>query len=235
MSSDPTETIPDPKLTSVEVDAILRQLGEDEHDPECCETCAGAVSATEKLETALSEVPGKDQHRVEIDYDGYDSHVTLIHPESGCPVDENGECYLTDWIEAEGPELLRGKLTVPVRVEEAADRDHPLFHLQEEADCQPKLQSGGEDDDGYIRSGLATEVIDHLKAREKEAAEQLERLTKARKAEGVERSAPATAAQLVAYTEKRIYRDVILTLADTDYERHTLGEPDCSEDQGDGR
>jgi hypothetical protein len=75
----------------------------------------------------------------------------------------------------------------------------------------------------YERSGLATEVIECLETREAEVKERLKRLTGAREAEGVERGGPATGGQLVAYTEARIYRDAILTVADRDLERHLLG------------
>lgn len=41
-------------LTRTEMEATLRALEEDDCDPACCPTCAGAVTATEKLQAALS-------------------------------------------------------------------------------------------------------------------------------------------------------------------------------------
>ena len=39
----------------------------------------------------------------------------------------------------------------------------------------------------------------------------------------VKRSTPASPAQLLAYTEKRIYRDAILTVSDADLQLHVFG------------
>lgn len=93
-------------------------------------------------------------------------------------------------------------------------------------------------EESYVQSPLATQVIKQLKTRENEAKEKLDRLTKQREFVGVERSAPATPTQLVAYTEKRIYRDAILTVSDTDLELHVFADapPRASSEEvgGDG-
>lgn len=98
-----------------------------------------AVAAA--ITTASGEVEGCGQgHYIEIDFDGINPSCKLIHPETGCPPgEENESCWLTDWIEAEGAELVRGKLTLPVRWEQDPVRDHPLFHLP---DCKPNQAEG---------------------------------------------------------------------------------------------
>lgn len=70
--------------------------------------------------------------------------------------------------------------------------------------------------ESYVQSPLAGQVIEQLEARETEAKEALEKW----KAEhpGYHDSPSA----LVSYTEKRIYRDAILTVADTDLELHVF-------------
>jgi hypothetical protein len=100
-------------------------------------------------------------HRVEIEFDGFYPSITLIHPEGGCPLPdapcescgrdlrdteaqrchdckaiEPGYCGLTDWVEAEGHELVRGKVTLPIRTE-WTDCDHPLLHLAATASKPP--------------------------------------------------------------------------------------------------
>lgn len=89
---------------------------------------------------------------------------------------------------------------------------------------KPVVDPSGEQEDveRYVRGDLAEEVIERLEERETEAKETLERLNKKREAEGVERSAPASPGQLVAYTEKRIYRDAIYIVSDTDLELHVF-------------
>jgi len=68
--------------------------------------------------------------------------------------------------------------------------------------------------EGYVQSPLAKRVIEQLEAREAEAKDALEKW----KAEHPGRHDSPSA--LVSYTEKRIYRDSILTVADTDLELH---------------
>jgi hypothetical protein len=98
------------------------------------------------------EEGGGEGHRIEIEFDGFSPSVKLIHPDSGCPAPtdysvrspQGGGCWLTDWLENEGAELLRGKLMLPVRVEEAPDRDHPLFHVLSSAHPQLSTEEGEE-------------------------------------------------------------------------------------------
>jgi hypothetical protein len=94
---------------------------------------------------------GADGHRVEIEFYDCIPIVRLIHPEHGCPKGEEGEdCWLTDWVENEGAELLRGKVTLPIRWEQEPDRDHPLFHLLLSAPTQPNTGLGDEDRQGEV-------------------------------------------------------------------------------------
>lgn len=80
--------------------------------------------------SAPPEVSGEEGHRVEIEFDGFSPSCKLIHPAAGCNPSE-GEttgCWLNDWLENEGAELLRGKLTLPVTYK--LDGDHPVFYVQ---------------------------------------------------------------------------------------------------------
>jgi hypothetical protein len=77
------------------------------------------------------------------------------------------------------------------------------------------LQASGEFLDDYERSGLATEAIECLEAREAQAKDKLDRRKNQLGAKvNDDRDA------LIAYTERRIYRDAILVIADTDLMRH---------------
>ena len=100
---------------------------------------------------------------------------------------------------------------------------------------QPVEERGVE----YRRSDLAEDIIGRLEPRETEAKETLDRLKAKREEEGTPKSAPASPAELVAYTEKRIYREAILAVADSDYERFffatsTQPVPSCLSEEGFG-
>jgi hypothetical protein len=93
------------------------------------------------------------------------------------------------------------------------------------ASTQPVSESpgnSGEDLENYERCGLADEVIERLEAREAEAAKKLEEW----KADHPGRHDSPSA--LVFYTEKRIYRDAILAVADTDLEGYVFGRATVS-------
>lgn len=98
------------------------------------------------------------------------------------------------------------------------------------ADCTEQVEGKGSDEflDDYELSGLAKQVIERLEARETEAKDKLDR----RKNQLGSRVNDDPGA-LVAYTEKRIYRDAILTVSDTDLERHvyrtTAATPEVEE------
>lgn len=109
--------------------------------------------------------------------------------------------------------------------EDHGDYEAPIESLRRilAALSNPEGREGPEDD--YKRSALAEEVIERLKAREAEAKERLESATASAESRGWEKTKPAEPAQLVAYTEKRIYRDAILAVSDTDAERYFFGRP----------
>lgn len=75
----------------------------------------------------------------------------------------------------------------------------------------------------YVRSPVIEAAIERLEEREKEAAKRLAELTAERDPMGTSRGA------LLRYTEKLIYRDAILIVADADYERHVLTTPEVVE------
>jgi hypothetical protein len=81
----------------------------------------------------------------------------------------------------------------------------------------------GEERNPYVRSTVVEAAIERLKEREKEAADRLDELRAERDPMGISQGS------LIRYTEKRIYCDAILILADADYERHVLTAPGVAE------
>jgi hypothetical protein len=93
-------------------------------------------------------------HRVEITFDGDVTYPRLIHPEAGCshPTDpDTGEemtddpCWITDWIEEHGIDLLHGKVTLAVT--EEWDGDCARLHVNDNQ-FGPTQQQSPEPDTG---------------------------------------------------------------------------------------
>jgi hypothetical protein len=131
---------------------------------------------TELSQRALaSPQEAGEGHRVEIEFDGYGPGVKLIHPEGGCPLPKGvcedcgadlqdpeskrctscnemvpGWCWVQDWVENEGYELLHGKVTLPVEPE--WDGDSCRLHLHPAASAQPTSAPP-------VEEGDSTEIV----------------------------------------------------------------------------
>ena len=112
--------------------------------------------ATYEPAPAPLQKDGGEGHRVEITFDGYGPGVRLIHPSGGCPLPEGhcedcgadlqdpeskcckscdgmrpGWCWIEDWVENDGYELLHGKVTLAVEAE--WDGDSCRLHVHQPA------------------------------------------------------------------------------------------------------
>lgn len=147
-----------PSSSHAELVIDAAEFAEARRDPRTKELLRRADEYGERLKSRSSSTEG---HRVEIDFDHGSPSVKLIHPEQGCPEEEEGEaCFLVGWLENEGAELLRGKLTLPVRWSTDTDGDYPLFHVEPPATTPP---------DGGLEE-WAEEVADRATALEDLAA-----------------------------------------------------------------
>ena len=110
-------------------------------------------------------------------------------------------------------------LGTPVGTQRTFHREYMdrTFTVVAPADCTEQVEAGGSGEflDDYEISALAKQVIERLEVREAEAKDKVDRRIN-QLGSRVNDDEDA----LIAYTEKRIYRDAILTVSDTDLERH---------------
>ena len=123
----------------------------------------------------MSEIDG---HKVEIEFDGLYPSVKLLHPEGGCPLPDGvceecgadlqdpeskrciacdgmrpGWCWVEDWVENEGHELLHGKITVAVEPE--WDGDWARLHVASTQPDPPDLLQAIEGEIERLRDAAA--------------------------------------------------------------------------------